>query len=124
MEFQSPGPYGLYGLYVPGGTEPVPAAFGEAAKRFEEARVEYDAGRWRAASRAFLDAAAIYPRDQGPHASISAANRGVAYRNADLSFRMAGAMDEARQTFEALLASDPECAVPLGEILSHLSQVP
>ncbi len=120
MEFQAPGPLALYGWLVPGGTEPVPSAFGEAAGRFEQAKAEYEAGRWRAAARAFLDAAALLPRGPGPHSSISGADRGVSYRNAESSFQMAGDTEEARRTFEALAASDPDCAGPLGEILARL----
>lgn len=117
-----PGPYGLYEMVRPAGSDPVPEGYDEAERRFEAGRVHYDAGRWIEAARAFLHAADALPRNPLHHATTLAADRTACYRNATSAFLMAGARDEGRRALEPLVASDAECADALRAEIARLAQ--
>lgn len=116
----SPAPFGLYAMTKPAGSDPVPAAYDEAERRFAAAREAYENTRYLEAARGFLSAAAVLPRGPGPHASTLAADRSAAYRNAASSWVMAGAAGEARAALQPLQSADPECSSVIEAVLASL----
>ncbi|MBP7126379.1 hypothetical protein KBD49_08445 [Myxococcota bacterium] len=117
-----PGPFGLYEMTRPAGSDPVPEGFQEAERIFEAARKDYEAGRWMEAARRFLQAAKVLPRQPPFHRDTVAAGRVACYRNATSAFLMANAGEEARQVLEALVVEDPACADPIHEEIRRLER--
>ena len=91
----SPGPYALYDLIRPIGSELIPLDFTAAEELDARARAAYHAGEYRLAAGLFEELAEFLTVDQqAAHATTLATDREYAQRNARAAAELAGYGDE------------------------------
>jgi len=110
----------LLQLVRPRGSAPLPPAYDAAEAAFARATADYEAKRYAAAARGFLDAARGLRLD-GPYADGFTGNRRFSYRNAAAAFSAAGDIAGGREALAAAAREDPACEDTLAELQAQLA---
>lgn len=91
LTLATPGPYALFDLVQPLGSEPVPVDFDAVEELDLQARTAYTAGHYRLAAALFSEIASLLvATPEAAHAATLATDRAYSLRNAESATTMAG----------------------------------